>query len=135
MISPWSPSLIVRVKPDNFRPSSPIAQRIGVNDRPRARPRIRGAAVWRREFEGVFLGFLGGAQGSLQMGDHRPPQVGEMRQASLPGEKLSAQFLLELLHGPGQGGLRHIALFRGAREIQGMGDGDGIPDLMHFHRP
>ena len=45
------------------------------------------------------------------------PKVGELRQLALAVDQLAAEFLLELLHPLGQGGLRDITLLGCAREI------------------
>ena len=45
----------------------------------------------------------------------------------------AADLLFELLNGTAKRGLRHIAFFGRAREIQPFADGQEISDVMDFH--
>ena len=69
------------------------------------RPRLvaRGAAA-----------FLDG----LQVRQHHPPELGQMRVAALAVEQRSAELVLELLDRAGQRRLADVALLGRAREIQ-----------------
>jgi hypothetical protein len=65
----------------------------------------------------------------------QPPEICEVRQLALAAQQQAAEFLFELLNGTGQRRLQHVALFRGAGEIQRVRDCQKIADLMHFHAP
>jgi hypothetical protein len=52
---------------------------------------------------------------------------------TLAPEQQSAELLLELLDGAGQGRLGDVALLGGARKVQGLADCEEVADLMHFH--
>ena len=69
----------------------------------------------------------------LQVGQHHPPELGQMGVAPFSMEKRPAKFVLELLDGAGQRGLGNVAFFRGTREIQRARNREKIPNLLHFH--
>ena len=69
----------------------------------------------------------------LQIGQHHPPKLGQMRVAALAVEQRPAQLMLELLDRAGQRRLADVALLGGAREIERARQGDEIADLLHFH--
>ncbi len=69
----------------------------------------------------------------LQM---RPDHLAEVREVcrfAVAVKKLSTELLFEKLDCPRQGGLRHIALFACAREIQFLCHRKEITNLVHFH--
>ena len=49
---------------------------------------------------------------------------------ALASEQLSAELVLQLLDGAREGRLRDVAALGGAREVQSLGDGDEIVDLV-----
>ena len=57
-----------------------------------------------------------------------------MREIALAHEQVAAKFRLQHLDGARQRGLRHIAFFGGAGEIENTRDCQEIADLMHFHK-
>lgn len=57
-----------------------------------------------------------------------------MRMLALAPQQLACELFLELPDGSGQGGLRDVALFGRAREVERARDRQEIADLVHFHR-
>jgi len=53
--------------------------------------------------------------------------------AALAMKQRAAQFLFQELDGARKRGLRNVALFRGAREIEFPGHGEELTNLVHFH--
>src|SRR5262249_30279277 len=51
----------------------------------------------------------------------------------LAAEQIAAELAFEQLDSARQRRLRHVALFRRAREVQRPGNRQEIPDLVHFH--
>jgi len=65
-----------------------------------------------------------------------PKEVSYFRgclEAALAMKQRAAQFLFQELDGARERGLRNVALFRGAREIEFLGHGEEITNLVHFH--
>ena len=60
-------------------------------------------------------------------------EVGEANGASKAVEEAAAEFGFELLDLLGERGLRDVALFGGAGEGAGVGDGGEVAELMEFH--
>src|SRR6516164_2602676 len=56
-----------------------------------------------------------------------------MREMAFAVKKRAAQFSLQLLNCTRERGLRDVALFGRAREIQFLRDGKKITDLVHLH--
>ena len=52
---------------------------------------------------------------------------------ALAADQQSTKLLLELLNRAGEGGLRDVASFRRAREIQRLAQGEKISDLIELH--
>jgi hypothetical protein len=52
---------------------------------------------------------------------------------SLAPEELATELDFQVLDGTGQGRLRDVTLFGGAREIQGARNRQKVSDLVHFH--
>src|SRR6516225_11432185 len=69
-----------------------------------------------------------------QQRQHAVAKLGELRMRALAPKQITAQFLLELPYGAGQGGLRDVALLGAAREIERAGDRQEISNLVHLHR-
>ena len=57
-----------------------------------------------------------------------------MRVRPLAVEQRPAELALEKLDRPRQRRLRDVAALRGAREIQFLGDGEEVANLVHLHR-
>jgi len=70
----------------------------------------------------------------LQIGEHHPPQLGQMGIAPFTVEERAAQLVLELLDCAGESRLAHVALLGRAREVQRAGKSDEISNLLHFHK-
>src|SRR3954451_9763032 len=60
-------------------------------------------------------------------------KVGELRQSALAVDQLATELLLELLHPLGHCGLRDIALFGCAREVECGRKGEEVANLMKLH--
>src|SRR5262249_16172531 len=56
-----------------------------------------------------------------------------MREMAFAVKKRAAQLSLQLLNRTRERGLRNVALFSRAREIQFLRDGKKITDLVHLH--
>jgi len=69
----------------------------------------------------------------LQQGQHPLAQLGDDGVRPFTAEQVAAKLLLELADRARQRGLRDIALFGGAREIEHARDRQEVSDLMHFH--
>jgi hypothetical protein len=96
------------------------------------------AQVQRRDLRladalGRRLGRLRRIQRPLQMRQHLPAEIGEVRARPLAPEQQAAKLVLQLLDRAGERRLRHVALVRRAREVQRPGHGQEIADLMHLH--
>jgi hypothetical protein len=61
-----------------------------------------------------------------------PAEIGQMRQLALAPQQQSSQLLFELLDGARQRAVRRD-IFRRPREVQRVGDGQKIADLVHLH--
>ena len=70
----------------------------------------------------------------LEIGLHHAPELGEMRVRPLAVEQRPAELALEKLDRPRQRRLRDVAALGGAREVQFLGDGEEVADLVHLHR-
>jgi hypothetical protein len=68
----------------------------------------------------------------LEKGMHPLTEFSQLGRTLAP-EKIAAKLALQLLDGPRQRWLRHIALVGRAREVKRVCDREEIPDLMHFH--
>ena len=68
-----------------------------------------------------------------KMRAHHLAQLSEMRQVSLAVKKWPTEFTFELLDRTRERRLRHVALFRRAREVQFLRHRDEVTNLMHFH--
>src|SRR5437773_3092843 len=60
-------------------------------------------------------------------------EVGKVRQLPFPPQQQTAELFLELLDRTGQCRLRDVALLGSAREVQRVGNGQKIADLVHLH--
>src|SRR6516225_473517 len=95
------------------------------------------------QLEGHFLELLdilgqtlcleGGLVHGIQMRAHHLAQLGEMRQVPLAVKKWPTKLAFELLYRTRERRLRHVALFRCAREVQFLCHPEEIPNLIHFH--
>jgi hypothetical protein len=81
---------------------------------------------------GLF-GLLARHHHPLQLFTHHPAEVGQQHLAALAQEEGRAQFLLQLAHRLGEGGLRDAGFLRRLGEVQGAGDGEEIADLVELH--
>src|SRR6516162_480773 len=70
---------------------------------------------------------------SFQVRANHLAEVGEMREMAFAVKKRAAQLSLQLLNRTRERGLRNVALFSRAREIQFLRDGKKITDLVHLH--
>src|SRR6516165_204558 len=70
---------------------------------------------------------------SFQVRANHLPEVGEMREVAFAVKKRTTQFSLQLLNRTRERGLRNVALFSRAREIQFLRDGKKVTDLVHLH--
>ncbi len=74
---------------------------------------------------GVGADLLGGAfdlgEGAFDRGEEGAAGPGQGHRAAVAGEQFDAQVLFEAGHGPGEGGLRHLHLLGGARDVLGAG--------------
>src|SRR5215831_11801828 len=68
----------------------------------------------------------------FEQGMHPLTELSQLGRTLAP-EKIAAKLALQLLDGPRQRRLRHIALVGRAREVEDVRDREEIPDLMHFH--
>src|SRR5215207_4167487 len=57
----------------------------------------------------------------------------EVRIRSLPMEQRATQLIFQLLDGPREGWLRHVAPLGRVSEVQVLAKGEEIANLMHFH--
>ena len=64
---------------------------------------------------------------------HALAEFGQLGLRSLAPKEIAAKLAFELLDRARERGLGNMAFFRGAREIQRLGDREKIADLMHFH--
>ena len=64
---------------------------------------------------------------------HALPKLRQLSLRAFAAKQVAAELVLELLDGPGQRRLRHIALVRGLGEIQLADRRQEISDLMHLH--
>src|SRR5215470_9757907 len=69
----------------------------------------------------------------FQMRAHHLAQLGEMRQVPLAVKKWPTKLAFELPYRTRERRLRHVALFRRAREVQFLCHPEEIPNLIHFH--
>src|SRR5262249_41987198 len=68
--------------------------------------------------------------------EHRPHELAELGQvgeAALTSDQQPPELLFEFLDRARERGLRHVALLRGAREVQRLAKGKKISDLIQFH--
>src|SRR5262245_52484300 len=70
---------------------------------------------------------------SLEVRIHALAELGQLRLRPLAPKQVTAQLVLELLDGPSQRRLRHVALLSGLGEIQLANRSQEISDLMHLH--
>jgi hypothetical protein len=78
--------------------------------------------------------YLGGRLvDGFQMGSNHFTEVSKMREMAFTVKKRTAKLSLQLLNRTRQRGLRNVALFSRAREIQFLGDRKKVADLVHFH--
>jgi hypothetical protein len=96
-------------------------------------PEIERRIVEAEELFRLRLGALRLAEDLFQMRFHQAAEIGEMSEVALPPQQKPAQFLLKLLDRSRQGGLRHIALLGGAREVERLRHRQKIADLVHLH--
>src|SRR5262249_6501248 len=82
---------------------------------------------------GALLRGIGLDQHLGEVRAHHLAQARQMGVVALAAEQRPAQFVLQPLDGARQRGLRDIAGLGRPREVQGLADGQEIPDLMHFH--
>src|SRR5262245_15993868 len=64
---------------------------------------------------------------------HHLDEVGKVREMAIAVKKRTTQFSLQLLNRTRERGLRNVALFSRAREIQFLRDGKKVTDLVHLH--
>ncbi len=76
---------------------------------------------------------LGGCECRLKVRQHHAPEFGQVGVRPLAPEERAPEFGFKLLHGTGEGRLRHPQFFSRAREVEVSGDRQEIADLMHFH--
>src|SRR5215471_18981048 len=69
----------------------------------------------------------------LHQRQHALAQIRQMRELTLAPKQVAAEFLLKLLDGASERGLRDMTLFSRAREIQRACGRQEVADLMHFH--
>ena len=70
----------------------------------------------------------------LEIGLHHAPELGQVRVRPLAVEERPAELALEKLDRPRQRRLRDVAALGGAREVQFLGDGEEVANLVHLHR-
>ena len=75
----------------------------------------------------------GGLKALLEQRVHALAELRQLRRRPLAPEQIAAEFRLELLDGPRQRWLRHVALVGRAREVENPRDCEKIAHLMHFH--
>ena len=56
-----------------------------------------------------------------------------MRETPFPMEEFAPEFRLQRLDRPGERRLGNTAILRRPREVERPGQGQKIPNLMHFH--
>jgi hypothetical protein len=73
-------------------------------------------------------------EGPLEMREHLPSEIGQVRQRPLAAEQQAVKFLLQLLDSTREGWLSDVALLSRAREVQRSRHRKKVANLMHFHR-
>ncbi len=81
----------------------------------------------------LILGGAGLFLDALQIRQHHPSKLGQMRIAALAVEQRAAELMLKLLDGARQRRLADVALLGGAREVQRLAEREKVTDLMEFH--
>src|SRR5262245_64230227 len=69
----------------------------------------------------------------LEQRQHALAEIGQLRLRALAAEQVAAELTFKLADGAGERGLGHMALLRGAREVERARDGEEVADVMHFH--
>ena len=82
---------------------------------------------------GVGAGALGGVVRLLQQGQHGAAQLRELRQRPFPQDERAAELRLEPRDALGQRGLGDVAGFRGAGEVERLGERQEVADLGQVH--
>jgi hypothetical protein len=83
---------------------------------------------------GERLGRLRRLEGPLEMRQHLPAEVGQVRQRPLAAEQQPVKLLLQLLDRARERWLSDVALLSRAREVQRSRHRKKVANLMHFHR-
>src|SRR5215469_1236078 len=105
-----------------------LIRRYGAHD-----SQLQGHSLELRDILGQTLCLYGRFVHGFQMRTHHLAQLSEMRQVSLAVKEWPTKLPFELQDRARERRLRHVALFRRAREVQLLSHREEITDLMHFH--